>query len=265
MVRRFNFIRNNNVVITQNHAFQQAMRHAVCHYPSNAVYSFIPKNACTTLRASLAVANGFIEPARLNEQINWVHNNSFTFSADLAGLVNADYTFVILRNPYDRIVSLFLDKFVDKTPVAWTFYRGCNNRIDLDSLSFEEFLDHLLVKPRLRAIDIHLRPQTHFLIYKQYDDYFNMSDFGHICTTLKNKINLDIVDTRNITNHGREKYTELVENDYACITVNELKKMKLNGSLPSVEALCNEKCRTIIRQIYKDDFDLMDEKLPHWR
>ena len=40
------------------HAF--AERHALNVYKSNSIYSFIPKNACSTLRLSLAVANGVV-------------------------------------------------------------------------------------------------------------------------------------------------------------------------------------------------------------
>lgn len=47
-----------NASLSTNFQHTFAARHALLHWPSGAVATFIPKNACSTLRLSLAVANG---------------------------------------------------------------------------------------------------------------------------------------------------------------------------------------------------------------
>ncbi len=256
--RYFNFIQETNVAIAQNAQFQFAQRHALTIYPSNSIYSFIPKNGCTTLRASLATENGFITD--IKQQINWLHNNSYTFSANLRELACADYTFTVLRCPYGRLVSLFLDKFVDKTPIAWTFYRCSNNKFEPDDISFNDFINYLSQYPHLLTAEIHWRKQSDFLIFEKYDDYFDFADFKKIKTTLKQKINLNLIDTRNITNHGQEKYKKINNKNYANMSVIELKKLKAQGYLPTLESMYTEKLRKKVQQLYQQDF-LIREKV----
>ena len=63
--------------LSQNAAHQGAARYALSLYALDAVYSFIPKNACSTLRYSLALANGVLSGP---EQFNWIHTNNPTFA-----------------------------------------------------------------------------------------------------------------------------------------------------------------------------------------
>lgn len=253
--RLFNFADETNVNLQQNTRFQFAQKHALSLYSSKAIYSFIPKNGCTTLRASLATENGFLED--INHQINWLHNNSYTFSASLKELITSHYTFTVLRCPYSRLISMFLDKFVDKTPVAWTFYRNSNNKYDLDDITFRNFIDLLLSQPNLINADIHWKKQSDFLIYKNYDDYFDFDNFNHIQTTLGDKINLELIDTRKITGHGRESYTHLNDMDYSEIPVSKLIQLKKNKNLPSINSMINaEDLKLKINNIYKIDFEL---------
>ena len=50
---------HSNLRANPFHAF--AASHALRIFHTNAIYSFIPKNGCSTMRLSLAVANGCIE------------------------------------------------------------------------------------------------------------------------------------------------------------------------------------------------------------
>jgi hypothetical protein len=97
--RLLRYTRGNLQVLAQNAAHQFASQHALSFYAADAVYSFIPKNACSTMRYTLALANGAISGPR---HFNWIHTNNLTFRASLAELAKAKYTFVILRDPYRR-------------------------------------------------------------------------------------------------------------------------------------------------------------------
>ncbi|MCK5855748.1 MAG: sulfotransferase family 2 domain-containing protein [Cocleimonas sp.] len=259
--RLFNFC-DNNSNLHHNPQFQFAQKHTLCLYQKNAIYSFIPKNGCTTLRATLAVGNGLVSPDTLsNSNINWIHNNTYAFSANLKDLIRTEYRFTVLRNPYSRAVSLFLDKFVDKTPVAWNFYRQTSNAYDLNTLTFSDFINHLYKHPHIINGDIHWRKQADFLIYQDYDDYFNFDNFALIEKTLENKLSLKTIDTRKITKHGKDQHEFISEKNYATTSANELLNIKLKGKLPNDQSMLNDELKTKIRKIYQADFTLCENKL----
>lgn len=255
-VRRLRFTSPSNANLINNNSFQFAKKHALNIYPSNTIYTLIPKNACTSLRASIATANGFFDTSdNLKDRINWIHNNTYTFSAQIRELLRADYTFTILRCPFSRLASLFLDKFVDITPVAWNFYRNSNNAYPPETINFHKFIDLLQEQPHLRTSDIHWRCQTDFLIFKEYDDYFNFDNFSLIEPILENKIDLKLVDTRDITHHGKTKYRKL-DGDYSQMSTADLKLLKNSGSLPSDASLYTPELKEKVFKLYESDFNI---------
>ncbi|TAL45777.1 MAG: hypothetical protein EPN89_11775, partial [Methylovulum sp.] len=82
--RPFKYSSASYVNLSKNQQHQFAQGHALRIYNSNSIYSFIPKNACSTMRVSLAIANGCIaDTDKLDElDFNWIHNNNDTFRAD---------------------------------------------------------------------------------------------------------------------------------------------------------------------------------------
>src|SRR5690606_1619014 len=105
--RTLRHTRNSIEFLGLNEKFGLARGHALRFFRQNAVYTFIPKNACSTMRLTLALENGCI---RDETEHQWIHANNPTFRAQLPDLICADYTFVILRDPFRRVVSCFLDK-----------------------------------------------------------------------------------------------------------------------------------------------------------
>ncbi len=89
MIRELRLSANSNANLSRantRHVF--AARHALSLFGAKAVYSYIPKNACTTLRYSLAIANGCLRP---DDDPAWVDQNNATFVATLPDLLTADY------------------------------------------------------------------------------------------------------------------------------------------------------------------------------
>lgn len=140
MNRKLNHVSGTISNLSRNNEFQFALRHTLQIYTSNAIYSFIPKNACSTMRYSIAKTNGFIEGEK---DINWIHNNNKTFNSDLKSLIVADYTFVILRCPYSRLASVFLDKFVKQTPDVFKYHSMTGRKTNPLDLTFRQFVNSL--------------------------------------------------------------------------------------------------------------------------
>lgn len=229
-----------------------SMNYSMMLYKKNTLYSFIPKNACSTLRLSAAIENGCIEGM---EQGHWIHENNQTFNATLGEVIKADYTFVVLRCPFRRLASVFLDKFVAKEPDAWQYRDALSRNVELDDLTFRDFVLSLK-KPFIFNSNIHWRPQVDFLVYENYSDYFSLEEFPQAIVTLKDKINFDVVDARELTGHGTHKYQTVDEQCYADITAFDIAVMKRNGQCPSHASLYDKELFNITSNLYFNDIEL---------
>lgn len=252
MNRTFRYSASNNNALAQNPKHKFASQHALNIYQADAIYSFIPKNACSTMRTTLAYANGCISDTA---DFNWIHKNNHTFSANLREMLKATYTFTVLRCPFSRLASSYLDKIVSRNTVAWGYVDLCERKIDIEDITFESFVKSIKT-PRIRAGNIHWRPQVDFLVYKNYDDYFSVENFPKAVQTLKEKIGLEVIDARGLTNHGVDNYSLVDSDDFSSVKPIEFLKMKETGQFPAPRALYNDELINIVKSAYKDDIAL---------
>lgn len=256
MVRFLKYSASEYRSLSQNSKHNFAQNHSLHIYLSNSIYSFIPKNACSTMRISIAYANGCIDNIK---DFNWIHKNNQTFKANLSDLIRAEYTFVILRCPYARLASVYLDKIVSKYPPAWTYYDLIKRKMEVDDISFTEFVNSLQ-KKSIQNGDIHWRPQVDFLVYQKYDDYFCLEEFSKVITTLKTKINLEIIDGRNLTNHGIDKF-KLLDDDFSQVRSADIAKLKQEGFCPSPKSLYSDELIEKVQKLYCNDLQLYKETI----
>lgn len=140
MVNKLKMARISHERLEDNEAHQFAARHALkLHSRCDGVtiYTFIPKNACTTLRYSLAIANGCIQGP---QDFDWIHKNNWVFSANTSELVSASRSFVVLRCPFSRLASFYLDKVVSGYPPAAQLKNIIPNLTEISSLTFRDFI-----------------------------------------------------------------------------------------------------------------------------
>ena len=253
--RLLRYARRSIFALGDNVEHRTAARYALSIYAPNAVYSFVPKNACSTMRYSLAVANGAIEGP---EQFNWIHANNSTFVASLAELIKADYTFTILRDPYLRIASCYLDKMVDQTEVAWHFHKLTNYHAPPAMLTFREFVAG--IETRL-SVDEHWRPQLEFLVYENYDDYFCVEAFGDAIARLRERIGLEVLDARDLTKHGADQFQPL-ESDasFADTPAYQIAALKRGGLIPRPAQLYDASLIERVGWLYADDIEFYTAK-----
>ena len=230
--------------VNENSLHNWSSNYALSIYPINSVYTFIPKNACSTLRFSIAIANGFIKDLK---DIQWIHNNNLTFRSSQREVSVASFTFVVLRCPYTRIASCFLDKIVDE---VISFNDEMGKKV---SLNFYEFLLHInSQQPSER--EQHWRNQSDFLHYEKYDEYFSLELFSEAIASLAAH-GLKVHDTRESINHGISNL-KAVDGDFSKMKAEQIKKMKEEGSAPNYKSMFSKVEIDLVNEIYKDDMNL---------
>jgi hypothetical protein len=239
--------------LAQNPAHSFSAGYALSIYASDAIYTFIPKNACSTMRYSLALANGAIDGP---EHFNWIHSNNNTFRASLRDLARATYTFVILRDPFLRLASCYLDKMVDQNDPAWSYYRLLNYEQQPADLTFRQFVTQL--KPVVRANE-HWRPQTDFLVYQTYDNIFCFEKFEEVKTVLQERIGFTVRDARSLTKHGTDQYAAIEPGQcFADVSAFDLLCSKRSGKVPRLQDLYDEEIVRQVRALYAEDIELYE-------
>lgn len=233
-----------------------AASHALVDYTTGAVFTFIPKNACTTLRYSLALQNGAIAGP---EDFTWIHANNGTFSASLAELVRAPVSLIILRCPFQRLASAFLDKFVSYDRDAWDFRRRMGDTFELPDLTFRDFAMAVAATPKMLRANIHWRPQVDFLVYEDYTHWIGLSDLSSRIDGIAAETGLRLHDTRDLMRHDLRR-KEVVDGAFADAPLRDLHALMLEGRAPSHAAVYDAALLSAVAEAYRADIALVAEK-----
>ncbi len=257
MARRFRFAGDSDKSLGQNAKHALAAAYALSIYDARAIYTFIPKNGCSTMRLSLAIANGAIGGA---DEINWIHHNNFTFSATMGELVSARYTFAIVRCPFARLASCYLDKIVGRNFPFWKLDHAMRSALDPNAYTFRTFVD-LLADPDLRELDEHWRPQHDFLVYDTYDDLFDLAQLRGAGETLRQKIGFTLHDARRHTRHGIDGLTR-VDGCGPDTPPLDILTMRTRGEVPEPASLYDDELVAKVAEWFADDLRLMRARFP---
>ena len=205
---------NNPASIEENKEHEFARKHTLIHLQSNSVCTWIPKNSCSTLRFSIAKANGAISGI---DDIEWIHKNNYSFNASNKELLAANYTFVILRNPFKRLLSFFSDKLCNTgSNTNDKSYEKAKLAMGTDAkTTFAEFIEILWQNPGLKKANEHLQDQCDFLVYKNYHDYLPLEQYNDTATTIQKKTGVTLEDVRPFNSiHTSYGCTDSIELDY---------------------------------------------------
>lgn len=214
--------------LNSNLAHEHARKYTIMHLKSDSVITWIPKNACSSIRYSVALDNGAIGG---DKDIMWIHGNNQSFNASNKELLRAKNSFVILRNPYKRLLSFFLDKIchVDISGCDKSYEQAKKTFKTSTETTFEEFVETIFNNPSLIDKDIHTKRQCDFMIYNKYSKYYSVENFRSARDSIKQEIGLEIKDTRDInsiyTTKGTEKCDQ-ISHQTSAKNINELMTKK---------------------------------------
>ncbi|RYG88276.1 MAG: hypothetical protein EON59_04950 [Alphaproteobacteria bacterium] len=255
MSRHLRYAAASPVALSKNEAHQFAADHALSIYPSQSVCTFIPKNGCSALRYAVAVANGVLRPGA---DIAWIHKNNDTFKSSLPHLALAEYTFTIVRCPFRRLASAFLDKVVGEIGRRERFIRASG--VPESEITFRRFA-LAMVDEQVRNADHHWTPQSRFFVYSEYDDVFCLENFDGMAQRLKARINFDIVDVRDKVRHSLDQFT-LTEGTFADMPMAEIAATRLAGKSPSARSLYDAEIYQMVANVYAEDAEFHLARAP---
>ncbi len=248
----------SNLQANQEHNF--AIKHTCIHFKSNTVCTWIPKNGCSNLRYSFSRENGAISNIK---EIDWIHRNNDCFNVSTKEALQAEYTFVVLRNPFKRLLSFFLDKLCH--PERNQFegsYQHAYNTFNFDGeLSYSDFINYIWKNPKSIYDDEHTSPQCDFLLYSNYDDYFALEKIYEANQVICKKTGINVEDVRSknsiFTSKGCEHCSDILPSTKA----SEIKALLDQNKVPIVENMYSDDMIGKVATLYLQDILLYSSEI----
>ena len=189
------------------------------------------------------------ETAKDIDELRYITNR---MRENIINLDNFPYHYrkiIIVRNPYNRVVSLFLDKFFKKENKIY-------KKLSKDDINFIEFLKLLKERKKnnFKGLDGHYFPQK---LNKKKIEFNNVVKIEDNFNEKMNKIIRKIISNKNYNYNFNEKaynfgisYNQDNHID-PFMKISELEKLNNFNK----KDLINEETKELIYEIYKDDFD----------
>lgn len=230
-----------------------------------AVYCGIPKNACTLFKTAW-VKNSEEEDSfkRSGQNVHvYLNRRSRSLSANylLECLSSKEYfKFVILRNPFDRIVSGYLDK-IAKHAVPESFaqdviqavHRSLGKDFNLEkSITFSQFVDYLVSTPD-NCLNDHWRPQSNFVLGVNFDLVAQFSSLESAISSIQKKLGITI-DSKPCGHATTYKHFE-DKKDFHHMYPHELRTL---GAFPTPALLCPKPIKDKLYLRFIDDVKLFE-------
>lgn len=230
-------------------------------------YIPVAKCACTSLKSLMVSLAGVYQPKMAQELgIHFVTDQFRTgallkdMPLDLAReLLASDrhFKFSVIRDPLERLVSAFLEKFVyNRHNPANLWHTGPVLRavqgtqaIDLDEgISFNQFLEYIVAQDPF-DLDNHWRPQCHyFLGVRHMSRIFRLDNIAALEQHLLQQHGIEV----QLGHKNRTRKSDQLLEDAASMTAAELDS---RGAVSPASFLSGENSATI-QQYYREDLDL---------
>ncbi len=224
----------------------------ICVGGKTVSYCYIRKNACSAFKVMFTeLSDVKVEPGESELK--------FMNRAHLAGIedvISSDYRVCILRDPVERMVSLYQNKFLNKNGNSDIFKSYVNvTGLDPDAASFYDFVSLYLANAGDR-LDPHARSQLSHLMPIQYNSALMMPNimdgmgsvigFDRSVRFFKNKKN----STSGITN---------VDRDLSKTPASKIISMKV---MPGLQDLCCAEAKETIVSLYSGDYRAIEQYIP---
>lgn len=238
------------------------------------VYCPIPKVACSSFRRwAVELRESANKEEIMNLSLDQLHayvKKYFTLSdysySEAGKILESDkyFKFLFVRNPWYRLVSAYLDKFVKRQlpahyvrDVIRTVYKRKNKIPDYDkSITFQQFVEDYLMVTLNEDLNEHWQPQNYFLGDVNFDfigKFENLAeDYQFIKSKLKISLDLPWLN-KSISLQNSADSSENLSGFYP----EHLRKLP---ELPKYKQFYSDNLIELVRSRYKQDIDKFEYK-----
>jgi hypothetical protein len=219
-------------------------------------YCYIRKNACSSFKQLfLDVGPEEYLSTDWKRKIDFLISHRMLRSSQVD---DCDKMVFVYRDPYERVVSLYKNKFIqmDGHEDLFKSYRAVTTK-DPEEATFHEFV-HDYLRPNFRELDLHVLPQSWHLKRFNYTHAVRMDMLYHEMVGVVGSSVADQYFKKpvNDTKQNTEVFIEGCSNFPASDLVT---RFETDGTMPSVECLLDESCKRRLQTLYKADFEMIDK------
>ncbi len=224
-------------------------------FGKTVAYSQISENACTSVQKFIANTS-----IKKNLRTNFPNDLEFLCAhhccKDIEKIKKSDIKFFIYRDPIERLISIYKNKFItaNRPQHLTETYLSVTGK-DPRKASFEDFVSRYIwrhqqhIDPECIPQHLHLHP----IIYSHAIELSGLRDAmsSIFCDNLAN----EYFSTRH-TSTNAVRYVGLYAGTPACYLRDNFFR---EGALPSDDSLKNDKTVSILRKIYRADFEMIEK------
>ncbi|MES1956500.1 sulfotransferase [Salinisphaera hydrothermalis EPR70] len=217
------------------------------------LYTYIRKNACTSFK-KLFINESH---ARISEG-----GDEFTFMAQnhaVRSLKNLDhdYRIVVLRDPIERVYSLFKNKFIQRKGHEDIFRNYYDlTRQSAEDASFTDFVTTYLAQPWQKR-DPHTYAQRDHLLPISYNCVIMMEELS---SSMRDLLGTTVSNQYFEKRINSSSDAKVIEGNFHDMPADALRRIYMEEeSMPSLESLVSDEARTQLRRLYSRDFDLLSQ------
>lgn len=233
------------------------------------VYQPIAKNACSSTKRLVASLGGFA-PAQgqgihvaLDSQNTGLQFKDHTHD-DVSAALNDDgwMRFVIYRDPLERLVSAYVEKFVQNRThpnqrrtidgvIKSVFETDEPTEDDYEhGITFREFAEYILAE-NPNHLNSHWQPQTYYMGHVTFTHVYDVKNLGSLERDLRNHIGEDIELPK--TNVSRDRSAEL---EYLPIAADLLPRDLANSKRLHIDSFLHDDLRARLSEYYAADMSI---------
>jgi tetratricopeptide (TPR) repeat protein len=229
------------------------------------VYCSIPKNACTLFKNMIVehsdLCMGYRQSGlNIHEFIG--KNKSFLTENLLENLNSSEYfKFAVLRNPFERLVSAYLDKFakhLDPESFCHEVISQVHQSLGIEpniekSITFSQFV-HYVAETEDSQLNDHWRPQSNFIGFVKFDSIGQFENLDLLIDEFQDKFKIQI--TKEVSPHITN-YQEFNDDlEFHNLYPQELRML---SGLPKAKQLYTPELKQIVRERYSRDVELYEK------
>ena len=229
------------------------------------LYCPIEKNSCTLFKRILILNSEFSEQfiASTLDPHTFLKQTGLMKPENATPFQDADYLrFIIVREPLERIVSAYMNKFVrsKRYKIALKITQDYRRQFDQPYdenrlLNFSEFVQHIS-KQKNQEMDVHWRPQIDFVRheFELFQYKVTMERIADFISILSGRMGVELDASKTANQNHYATYPPGM--NFHITPPEELRQLK---SVPEADSLLTPELRNVLTQRYARDIELYQE------